>query len=206
MARRIYRGLAKAMLLATAIVVIIIVAAALAYLMSHTHESITKPSLSTTTTSTSLNALLTRYSSPNFVMHAINGNAIVISNYDENVTLKIPVSRVVAMNTVALQILIDIGAGGDVVGIEGYASQLPWLFGNYTALPAVSSGMWSVNYEEIVSLSPDLVITWSYILPQVRQKLGVFNIPVIAWGSNDNLTSLIIALGVATNHTGKALA
>ncbi|MGB9622507.1 MAG: ABC transporter substrate-binding protein, partial [Candidatus Bathyarchaeia archaeon] len=46
----------------------------------------------------------------------------------------------------------------------------------------------------------------SYILPQVRQKLSTFNIPVIAWGPNDNLTSLIMLLGAITNQTGKAIA
>ena len=58
-----------------------------------------------------------------------------------------------AMNTVAFQVLIDVGAGDHVVGVEGYATKLPRLFGNYSNLPAVSSGMRLINYEQIVDLN-----------------------------------------------------
>ncbi|WP_243675283.1 hypothetical protein [Vulcanisaeta distributa] len=51
-------------------------------------------------------------------------------------TIGIPVKRIAADNTVAMQVLIDIGAENTIVGIEGYATELPWLFGNLTALPA----------------------------------------------------------------------
>lgn len=110
-----------------------------------------------------------------------------------------------AMNTVAFQVLIDIGAGDRVVGVEGYATKLPWLFGNYSNLPAVSSGMRLINYEQIVDLKPDIVITWSYILPGVGQKLQAPNIPAVAWGYTDNLTLLIYFLGLITNRTDRAI-
>lgn len=183
-----------------AAVLVLALAVAAAYLIIH-HKPKAPTSAPATT---SVNELIA-YSSPNFVMYPVNANTIIINNYGENITLRIPTGKIVAMNTVALQVLIDIGAGNHVVGVEGYATKLPWLFGNYSNLPALSSGMWSINYEEIVNLKPDIVITWSYILPQVRQKLQAFNIPAIAWGSTDNLTSLIYFLGLITNRTDRAI-
>jgi len=86
----------------------------------HKHETITKPAISTTETSTSttvtltlLNTLLTEYSSLNFIMRAVNSNTMVISNYGENATLGIPISRIVADDPVAFQIPIDIGTGNN---------------------------------------------------------------------------------------------
>ncbi|MFP3216699.1 MAG: ABC transporter substrate-binding protein, partial [Vulcanisaeta sp.] len=193
------RGLSRTQLVVVTVLVLVLAAAA-AYLIIH-HKPKAPTSAPVTTSVNELNA----YSSPNFVMYPVNANTIIINNYGENITLRIPTDKIVAMNTVALQVLIDIGAGNYVVGVEGYATELPWLFGNYSNLPAVSSGMWSINYEEIVNLKPDIVITWSYILPQVRQKLQAFNIPAIAWGPTDNLTSLIYFLGLITNHTDKAM-
>ena len=181
-------------------VLVLVLAAAAAYLIIH-H----KPKAPTTVPATTSISELSAYSSPNFIMYPVNANTIIINNYGENITLRIPVKRIVTPNTVALQVLIDIGAGNYVAGIEDWVKDLPWLYGNYTNLPAVVSGLWSVDYEEIVNLKPDIVITWDYILPQVRQKLQTFNIPVIAWGPTDNLTSLIYFLGLITNHTDKAM-
>jgi len=192
------RGLSRTQLVVVTVLVLVLAAAAV-YLIIH-HKPKAPTGAPATTSVNELNA----YSSPNFVMYPVNANTIIINNYGENITLRIPTGKIVAMNTVALQVLIDIGAGNHVVGVEGYATKLPWLFGNYSNLPAVSSGMWSINYEEIVNLKPDIVITWSYILPQVRQKLQAFNIPAIAWGPTDNLTSFIYFLGLITNHTDKA--
>lgn len=146
------------------------------------------------------------YSSPNFEIVGYNGTSITVENYGSNVTMEIPVERIVADNTVAMQILIDIGgAENTIVGIEGYAAELPWLFGNLTALPAVSQGMWSWNYEEMVNLKPDLVIEWSYGVQTVRSKLNPFGIPVIGYGPQDNLSSFIYLLGLITNHTDNAV-
>ncbi len=49
------------------------------------------------------------YSSPNFEIVGYNGTSITVENYGSNVTMEIPVERIVADNTVAMQILIDIG-------------------------------------------------------------------------------------------------
>jgi iron complex transport system substrate-binding protein len=181
-------------------VLVLVLAAAAAYLITY-H----KPKAPTGAPAVTGVYELSMYSSPNFVMYPVNANTIIINNYGENITLRIPVKRIVAMNTVALQVLIDIGAGNYIVGIEGWVKERPWLYGNYSNLPAVISGLWSVNYEEIVNLKPDIVITWDYILPQVRQKLRDFNIPVIAWGPTDNLTSFIYFLGLITNRTDRAI-
>lgn len=79
----------------------------------------------------------TYYSSPNFEIVSYNDTSVTIENYGSNVTIGIPVKRIAADNTVAMQVLIDIGgAENTIVGIEGYATELPWLFGNLTALPA----------------------------------------------------------------------
>ena len=139
------RGLSRTQLV-VATVLVLVLAAAAAYLIIH-HKPKAPTSALATTSVNELNA----YSSPNFVMYPVNANTIIINNYGENITLRIPTDKIVAMNTVALQVLIDIGAGNYVVGVEGYATELPWLFGNYSNLPAVSSGMWSINYEEIVN-------------------------------------------------------
>ncbi|WP_252901490.1 ABC transporter substrate-binding protein [Vulcanisaeta sp. JCM 14467] len=69
----------------------------------------------------------------------------------------------------------------------------------------MSGGMWSWNYEEMVDLKPDLVIEWSYGVQTVRSKLAPLGIPVIGYGPQDNLTSLIYFLGLITNHTNGAL-
>ncbi len=145
------------------------------------------------------------YSSPNFEIVSYNGTSVIVENYGSNVTIGIPVKRIVADNTVAMQVLIDIGAANTIVGIEGYAAELPWLFGNLTALPTVSQGMWSWNYEEMVNLKPGLVIEWSYGVQTARSKLAPFGIPVIGYGSQDNLTSFIYFLGLITNRTGNAV-
>jgi uncharacterized membrane protein YwzB len=93
--------------------VMIIMAVALTYLMNlvHKHKTVTKPAVSTTETLMLLNTLLTKYSSSNFIMRAVNSNTI--SNYGKNVTLRIPISRIVSMESVALQILISTGVGNN---------------------------------------------------------------------------------------------
>lgn len=70
------------------------------------------------------------YSSPNFEIVSYNGTSITVENYGSNVTMKIPVKRIVADNTVAMQILIDIGgAGNTVVGIEATLRSFPGSLG-----------------------------------------------------------------------------
>lgn len=143
--------------------------------------------------------------SPNFRLVSYNGTSVTINNYGSNVTVKIPAGRIIADNTVAMQILIDIGASNNIIGIEGYAAKLPFLFGNLTKLPTVSSGMWKWNYELMAQLSPDVVIEWAYGTSTVRQKLQPFEVPVVGYGAMDNLTAFIYYLGLITNRTNGAL-
>lgn len=198
------RGISKSR--AALIIFVVLAALIVAYILLQGQRVLsTQPAKTEGATVKPTSGFVSEYSSKNFLIYVLNANAITIYNYGENITLRVPVHRAVVINTVAEQILIDIGAGRVMVGVEDYADKLPWLFGNYTELPAVSSGMWSVNYELIARLRPDLVITWSYILPQVRQRLRDLGVPVIGWGPNDNLTSLIYALGLATGRTEEAV-
>jgi len=74
--------------LVVAAVLVLALAVAAAYLIIH-HKPKAPTSAPATTSVNELNA----YSSPNFVIYPVNTNTIIINNYGENITLRIPTGR-----------------------------------------------------------------------------------------------------------------
>ncbi|MDF2691517.1 MAG: iron complex transport system substrate-binding protein, partial [Gammaproteobacteria bacterium] len=92
----------------------------------------------------------------------------------DTISLAKPAKRVVSLSPGITEILFDIGAGKQVVGVS-VDSDYPLAA---TKLPQVG-GFQNANIEAVVALKPDLVVAWepSGVVPNLS-PLSQFNIPV----------------------------
>ena len=114
-----------------------------------------------------------------------------------------PVRRIVALTPAAVESLFAVGAGGRVVGATSEA--------NHPAaaadIPRVGSfGPDTIDYERILALRPDLVLTAGALHEPVRKaldKLGVATFALEPAGIDDVRTQLL-TLGRMTGHDDQA--
>ncbi|MDF2529687.1 MAG: cobalamin-binding protein [Gammaproteobacteria bacterium] len=120
----------------------------------------------------------------------------------DTITLNKPAQRVVSLAPGITEILYDIGAGKQVVGVS-IDSDYPLAA---TKLPQVG-GFQNANIEAIVALKPDLVIAWepSGIVPSLS-ALSKFNIPVYVVNNQNipDIASEMQNLGELTGHSAQA--
>ncbi len=109
-------------------------------------------------------------------------------------------ARIVSLIPAVTEMLFAIGAGPQVVGVSS--------FDTYPAEVATRpkvGGLFDPNFERILSLRPDLVITYGS-QDELVQRLKGTNIPSYTYrhGGLGDITSTIRALGQRTGHTAEA--
>lgn len=118
-----------------------------------------------------------------------------------NVSVAVPVKRVVALYSNSAEILVAIGAGDTIVGAaDPVFSSRPWLL-RYMNNPVRVGAHFTPNCEQIVALHPDLVVA----LPSTRNYAGKIEdagIPVL-YLATDNINDIIPAIAILGTVTGK---
>jgi len=102
----------------------------------------------------------------------------VVDTADRTVTIDIPVERAVLFSHGEYEgeVIRLLGANDRVVGVSKYIVAKSTYFPELSQLPSVGSP-WSPDYEQILSIEPDLVITYKTKADMVAEKLP--GIPVI---------------------------
>jgi iron complex transport system substrate-binding protein len=108
--------------------------------------------------------------------------------------------RIISLIPAVTEMLFAIGAGDQVVGVSSFDTFPP----DATTRPAVG-GLFDPNYERILSLRPDLVITYGSQDELVR-RLDATRIPHYSYrhGGLAHITSTIRDLGRVTGHVDQA--
>ncbi|HEV7705557.1 MAG TPA: cobalamin-binding protein [Gemmatimonadaceae bacterium] len=133
---------------------------------------------------------------------ALNSGAIsIVDDGGFTVTLPHPAQRVISLVPSAMETLIALGATKQVVGRTRY-DRAP----EAAAIPSVGGGL-DPSVEAMVSLRPDLVISWeSDKRQEVRQKLTSLGIPVFILRTQDTTDIFhgIASIGRLTGHDSAA--
>lgn len=108
--------------------------------------------------------------------------------------------RIISLIPAVTEMLFAIGAGDQVVGVSSFDT-FP---AEVHTRPKVG-GLFDPNFERILSLRPDLVITYGS-QNELTQRLKATNIPSFSYrhGGLADITSTIRALGVRTGHATRA--
>lgn len=111
-----------------------------------------------------------------------------------------PPQRIVSLIPAVTEMLFAIGAGDRVVGVSS--------FDTYPAEAATRpkvGGLFDPNFERILSLRPDLVITYGS-QDELTQRLKATNIPWFSYrhGGLADITTTIRNLGARTGHADRA--
>lgn len=110
--------------------------------------------------------------------------------------------RIISLIPAVTEMLFAIGAGDQVVGVSSFDT-FP---AEVEKRPKVG-GLFDPNFERILSLRPDLVITYGS-QDELTQRLKGANIPWFSYrhGGLGDITSTIRALGARTGHDARAQA
>lgn len=110
--------------------------------------------------------------------------------------------RIISLIPAVTEMLFAIGAGGQVVGVSSFDTYPA----DVQTRPKVG-GLFDPNFERILALRPDLVITYGS-QDELTQRLKGANIPWFSYrhGGLGDITSTIRALGTRTGHEAEAAA
>lgn len=110
--------------------------------------------------------------------------------------------RIVSLIPAVTEMLFAIGAGDQVVGVSSYDEFPP----EVATRPKVG-GLFDPNFERILTLRPDLVITYGS-QDELTARLKSSNIPWFSYrhGGLPDITATIRSLGARTGHDARAQA
>lgn len=121
-------------------------------------------------------------------------------------SVKLPVRRMVVLNSDALEAVRILGAEDSVVGVYDRIPQAPRFWGRLAKLPTV--GAWrEPNCEAIAALHPDLVLAYGYTPgPELNQRLEAMGIAVLRldFYKLDSLEKEIAVLGELLDRRKRA--
>lgn len=108
--------------------------------------------------------------------------------------------RIISLIPAVTEMLFAMGAGEQVVGVSSFDT-----FPSQVETRPKVGGLFDPNFERILSLRPDLVITYGS-QDELTQRLKGANIPWFSYrhGGLADITSTIRALGVQTGHEAQA--
>lgn len=103
-----------------------------------------------------------------------NTTVVITDEFGSNVTVKLPVSRIVCLNGGNGEIICALGGESKIIAIGGTAN---WP-ASYNTKPSVGSGSGTFNTEAILSLNPDLLVVDSQIYTnnaslEIIKKAGI---------------------------------
>ncbi|RZN57604.1 MAG: hypothetical protein DSO09_04610 [Candidatus Methanomethylicota archaeon] len=106
------------------------------------------------------------------------GNITIIDSSGKYVEISIPVKKIVVLTGDAATILKILNASDLIVGISDVIANKPEIFGNISNKTVV--GSWkNPDYEKIISLKPDIVITYTKWTLDAEEKLEPLGIKVV---------------------------
>ena len=97
----------------------------------------------------------------------------VIDSKGNTVTLEQPAQRIVSLSPSTTESLFDIGAGHLIVGTSSWS--------NYPAAAKdieIVNDYYSVNFERIQELNPDLIVLWRNQVEGAIDKLALMGVPI----------------------------
>lgn len=131
-----------------------------------------------------------------------NSSVSVVDDAAQTITLPQPARRIVALAPNLSELVFEIGAGSQLVGVSRY-SDVP---DAARKLPVVGDAH-ALNLEAISALKPDLVLVWQSGTPQrQRDALRQLGLPVFESEIRtlDGMTSTLQRLGTLTGHGSRA--
>jgi iron complex transport system substrate-binding protein len=135
----------------------------------------------------------------------------IVDSLGRKVTLPAKVDRIISLEPEATRIIVALGAGDKLVGIDFFLRNhdrvFPLVFPRGARLPVVSNQGQELHYEEAIRLRPDLVIAspseaWS--ADTMAKKLKVSVAALASMGRFADLFKEIEVLGKALDREGRA--
>ncbi len=126
----------------------------------------------------------------------------VVDDLGRNVTVHLPVTRVVSMDPSNTQMMYSIGAGNLLVADTSY----DWWPSNSTKLPHVEMDSGIASVEEVVNMTPNLVLATTIQPAQIIDQLENLSIPVLVFEplNISGIYSDLLLLGNVTGHRAGA--
>lgn len=84
----------------------------------------------------------------------------IVDSANRTITIYKPIKRIVALHSDAVEALVVLGAEDKVVGVSKYTKECKRQFPELSKLPSIGS-IFNPDIEAIVSLNPDVVITYA---------------------------------------------
>ena len=126
----------------------------------------------------------------------------VTDDFDNTVSIPKPADRIIALSPHSVEQLFSLGVGDNIIATITYADYPQ----QAKSIKRIGDAM-SINYEEIISLKPDLIVAWGKGTQQTQiDRLKQLGIPVFLSGSESlkSIPSSLIRLGDLVGATGKA--
>ena len=100
----------------------------------------------------------------------------LLDSVDRIVTVKKPMERIVVSSRNIIETMRSIKAADKIVGVSDAVIKDKLFFPEFSKLPTVGTG-WTLDYEAVLSLNPDLVCTYTDKAAEQAEKLS--GIPVV---------------------------
>jgi len=139
-------------------------------------------------------ALLAGLASPSVLSAAQSGGLTVKDSLDRTVVIPAKVKRIVSIQAEITRLIVALGGGDDLVGID-YTLRLhdhlfKHIYPEESRLPIVSMAENNINLETVVSLKPDIIFASPFerqIVDAIQRKT---RIPVVALASLGDVSKL----------------
>jgi iron complex transport system substrate-binding protein len=100
------------------------------------------------------------------------------SNINQSMTISGPVHRIVVVNTNAAELLVALGAKDRIIGASDTVKNHPLLGPQFADIGSI--GSWQTpNIEKILSLNPDLVVSYASSKPKNEDQFTQNHIPIL---------------------------
>lgn len=136
------------------------------------------------------------------ILKKTSGSISIIDSAGRNVTIDLPVKRIIPTDYRTTEALLALGTRDMIVGVDTAFHQRMAEFG-LKDVPEASVHAGEINYEEILKLKPDLIIlptSSASLADEVSKKLQ--GLPVVVMGCTDK-DDMITELGIMGQILGK---
>lgn len=127
----------------------------------------------------------------------------IFDDLGNQIFLKNPANRIIVLGPSLVETFFSIGAGSKIIGVDE-GSDYP----NAAIKIKKVASYNSINFEEIVSLSPDLIVVWSsgFSFSKLK-KIRDLGIPVYLSQPKklDDIEKLILSIGYLTDNVERAI-
>jgi iron complex transport system substrate-binding protein len=140
-----------------------------------------------------------------------SGTRVVRDNLDRSVSIPARVRRVLSLQPEITRLIVALGAGDSLVGIDHFLRSndplFPIVFPAAANLPLVSRADYNVNMETVARLAPDVIFAApedQRIVRALEEKTGIPAVALSSLGRFDRLRDEIRLLGEILGRTARA--